>query len=100
MRIFESVPPPRKKNPGYAHAYNLAKIPKYESAFTKFKEMFSGKRGYLKKIVILTGFHKRFLKIVKNFLFDFIKSRNFPKINHRRRQRGSTRIVPVEREKM
>ena len=28
----------------------------------------------------------RFLKIVKMFLFDFINSGNFPKINHRRRK--------------
>ena len=35
----------------------------------------------------------RFLKIVKNFLFDFLKSGNFLKINHRRRQ-GEDRDLP------
>ena len=51
-------------------------------AFTKLKEMFSGKRDYFIKYCYLTGFHMGFLKIVKNILFDFIKFVNFPKIDH------------------
>ena len=35
----------------------------------------------------------RILKIVKNVLFDFINSGNFPRINHRRRQ-GEGRDLP------
>ena len=46
-----------------------------------------------KNIVILTGFHVRFLKIIKTFLFDFIKSGNFPEINHMRSQ-GEDREPP------
>ena len=39
-----------------------------------------------KNIVILTGVHVRFVKIIKTFRFDFIKLGNFPEINHMRSQ--------------
>ena len=49
-------------------------------------------RKYSQENEIFTGFHKRFLKIVN---FDFIKSWNFPKINHWRHQRGSKCASPL-----